>query len=586
MRSIPESELPTWEWPSSAEECALAAELRELDRSSARADEDRWGPADIVDLDVADDLEHGAGVGDVEVIAWILDHGVDPWSSAMLACIDPETLLDPIDRVRYLQAYDAVGHYVVADQQRALVAVAGRSPCGDLTLERHIEHEVAIARRTSRGRAGRDIEVARSLRAEFRDTAGALERGEITLEHASALVAGTRHVASAEARAEVEARVLPQAPGCSPTTFRKHVDAAVCAVDAADEARRHARAKGDRQVWVRRIGNGLGELHVVDEWPVVNAMYERITDKATNLQRERRAQWRAAAEAATDPESIAAEPFDDGWVDRTLDNCRADALSDLVLRDDPEDVAVGVEADDGNGDAPTADDAEGTNPGGARRRARQRRRKPRIEGRLVIDLATLRGEAENPCQLDGSPIPATIGRRLARDIAHWRRMVTDPVEGHLLDYGRRSYLPDRLRTFVAERDQTCRNPWCDQPAHRGQLDHATAYPHGPSDTANTGTLCTDCHTIKTTRGAYLDDSAPDGSAVWRTAWGQTVPIAPTRYLDNGGSSNAAPPEPQTPATTVPTTRLATIPGMLDRIADSPPPRTFTPPAATGRTPPF
>jgi len=88
MRSIPESELPIWEWLSPAEERALAAELRELDQSFARADEERWGPSDIVDVDGTE----GAELDDVEVIASILEHGVDPWSSAMLACIDPETL--------------------------------------------------------------------------------------------------------------------------------------------------------------------------------------------------------------------------------------------------------------------------------------------------------------------------------------------------------------------------------------------------------------------------------------------------------------------------------------------------------------
>jgi hypothetical protein len=579
MRSISGSDLAVLEWPPSAQERALAAALAELDRSFDAACEERWEPCE--DLRHGEDLTAaecaGTDLDDVVVIASILEHGVEPWSLALLACIDPETLLDPIDRVNYLQAYDAVAHYVAAGQQRALVAVAGGSSSGDLSLERHVEHEVAIARRTSRGRAGRDIEIARTLRAEFRDTAGALERGEITLEHAAALVAGTRHVASEQARAEVEARVLPSGSSCSPGTFRKHVDAAVCAVDAADEARRHARAKGDRQVWVRRIGNGLGELHVIDEWPVVNAMYERITDQATDLQRERRAQWRDAA--ATDPESIAAEPFDDGWEDRTLGNCRADALSDLVLRDDPEDVAVGGEADDGTGDAPTADHAECTNPGGAGRRARQRRRKPRIEGRLVIDLATLRGEAENACLLDGSPIPAPIGRKLARDIRHWRRMVTDPVDGHLLDYGRRTYLPDALRTFVAERDQTCRNPWCDQPARRCDMDHATEYPAGASDAANTGPLCLDCHRIKTARSAFLDDSAADGSGTWRTAWGQTVPIRPTRYLDDGDTTD-------TTATQRPSARRGPTRGAFDRLADMPPPRTIPKPPDTGDTPPF
>jgi hypothetical protein len=188
----------------------------------------------------------------------------------------------------------------------------------------------------------------------------------------------------------------------------------------------------------------------------------------------------------------------------------------------------------------------------------------------VIDLATLRGEAEHPCLLDGSPIPAPIGRKLAREISHWRRMVTDPVDGHLLDYGRRTYLPETLRTFVAERDRTCRNPWCDQPAHRAEMDHATEFPDGPSDTTNTGPLCTDCHTIKTAGGAFLDDSAADGSGTWRTAWGQRVRIHPTRYLDNGGTS----------------TRPGSVPGVLDRVADSPPRRTVTPPDDRGDTPPF
>jgi hypothetical protein len=158
-------------------------------------------------------------------------------------------------------------------------------------------------------------------------------------------------------------------------------------------------------------------------------------------------------------------------------------------------------------------------------------------------------------------------------------MVTDPVDGHLLDYGRRTYLPETLRTFVAERDQTCRNPWCDQPAARADLDHATEYPDGPSDTANTGPLCTDCHTIKTTRGAFLDDSAPDGSGTWRTAWGQRVRIRPTRYLDDGGTTD-------TIAAQRPSARRGSTRGVFDRLADMPPPRTIPKPPDTGDTPPF
>jgi hypothetical protein len=42
-----------------------------------------------------------------------------------------------------------------------------------------------------------------------------------------------------------------------------------------------------------------------------------------------------------------------------------------------------------------------------------------------------------------------------------RRLVTDPLTGHLLDYGRRTYeVPQRLREFIIARDRTCRFPGC------------------------------------------------------------------------------------------------------------------------------
>ena len=567
MRSTPETGGAALAWPPSAEERALAAELRELDREFAIEDQGRLEASCADDPSPVDELD------DIAVIESVLAHGVDPWSWALLRSIDPESLLDPIHRVQYLRAMDAVMACVAADQQRGLVAVAGARSSGDLRTERHVEHEVAIARRSTRGRAGRDIELARTLHTEFRDTAAALERGEIGLEHASALVVGTRHVARRDARAEIERRVLPQASTSNPAKFRRLVDAAVCAVDAEDETRRRARARGDRQVWVRRIENGLGELVVIDEWSVVSGIYERITDSARELQRERRAARRAArteaapseaapSEAASaeagsaDAASGAAAPTEvpdlDEWAGCTLDNCRADALSDLVLRDDDDEDRHSSSDEP----PPAADD---TGP--------RRRRVPRVEGRLVIDLATLRGEADNPCLLDGSPVPAPVGRELARDISHWRRMVTDPVDGHLLDYGRRTYLPERLRRFVAERDRTCRNPWCEQPARRCEMDHAESFPEGPSSTSNAGALCGDCHRIKTERGAFLDDSAADGSATWRTAWGQRIPIAPTRYLDDGGNA-------------------VTIPGVFDRLADHPAPRRITLPDDPGDDPPF
>ena len=173
---------------------------------------------------------------------------------------------------------------------------------------------------------------------------------------------------------------------------------------------------------------------------------------------------------------------------------------------------------------------------------------------VVIDLDTLRREQDHPCLLDGRPVPAAIGREIAGYATAFRRMVTDPVTGHLLDYGTRTYLPAPLRTYVLARDTTCRAPGCaTRDRRRLQLDHAVAFPTGPSSTANTGALCTTCHQLKTAGHTQITDSRPDGSATWTTAWGQTLTIPPRRYLTGSdpdpdpppdtGPEPLAPPEP-------------------------------------------
>ena len=104
-------------------------------------------------------------------------------------------------------------------------------------------------------------------------------------------------------------------------------------------------------------------------------------------------------------------------------------------------------------------------------------------------------------------------------------MVTDPVTGHLLDYGTRQYLPDRLRRFVLARDGGCIAPDCTtRSPRRLQMDHVTPYPQGRSSAANCDTKCITCHQLKTDNRIRVTDSHPDGSRTWTTRWGQTVRI--------------------------------------------------------------
>ena len=151
--------------------------------------------------------------------------------------------------------------------------------------------------------------------------------------------------------------------------------------------------------------------------------------------------------------------------------------------------------------------------------------------------------------LAGQPVPAGVARDWADGARLWRRAVTDPVDGHLLDYGTTQYLPAPLRRFVLARDGGCRAPTCSVASPRRlQMDHAVPYPQGPSSAANTGGACTTDHQLKTAGHLALTRSRPDGSCTWTTAWGQTrqVPARPYLHDPRHDTSGPAEPDPDPP----------------------------------------
>jgi hypothetical protein len=91
---------------------------------------------------------------------------------------------------------------------------------------------------------------------------------------------------------------------------------------------------------------------------------------------------------------------------------------------------------------------------------------------------------------------------MARDLAFeagstWRRLVTDPLSGQLLDYGRTTYRPPvGLAEFVKARDMTCRTPTCTRPATACHLDHVIAWPAGATSQDNLQAQCDHDHRLK------------------------------------------------------------------------------------------
>ena len=86
----------------------------------------------------------------------------------------------------------------------------------------------------------------------------------------------------------------------------------------------------------------------------------------------------------------------------------------------------------------------------------------------------LLGWDEQPGELAGhGPIPAMLARHIAADATGtWRRLITDPPTGALLDRGTTTYRPPaNLTAFVIAREQTCTFAGCRRAAHRCDLDH-------------------------------------------------------------------------------------------------------------------
>jgi hypothetical protein len=149
---------------------------------------------------------------------------------------------------------------------------------------------------------------------------------------------------------------------------------------------------------------------------------------------------------------------------------------------------------------------------------------------VTVAATTLLGLDDQPGDLAGyGPIDAETARWIAADSdATWRRLLTDPVSGVLLDYGTRVYRPPQsLARHVRARDPVCCFPGCRQPAECCDLDHGVPYPHGPTCAPNLIPLCRHHHRAKTL-GGWRWQRQGDASIVWTAPTGHQyqVPIPP------------------------------------------------------------
>nr|WP_263458210.1 HNH endonuclease [Nocardioides campestrisoli] len=218
----------------------------------------------------------------------------------------------------------------------------------------------------------------------------------------------------------------------------------VTAADSEAATRRASRARARRHVAGRLLGDGTGRITAVVRSERYGPVMKALQEAAS------------AARLAGDP--------------RTADQVRADVLVERVTGLDPQ--------------VPR-----------------------RIDLRLVLSLASLWGECEDPGWVPGSGhLPVEVCRQLLGEAFEQhavtvRRLFALPDDGQLVAMERPGRCFDGLLAeMIRLRDgETCRTPWCDAPIR--QLDHVVPRrEHGPTSFENGQGLCETCNQVKEAPG--------------------------------------------------------------------------------------
>jgi hypothetical protein len=143
---------------------------------------------------------------------------------------------------------------------------------------------------------------------------------------------------------------------------------------------------------------------------------------------------------------------------------------------------------------------------------------------VTVSLETLLGLSEEPGELERY---GPIGAGTARDLAHtagstWRRLVTDPRTGQVLDVGRRTYRPPvAMADHIRARDRTCTFPTCRMPAARCDLDHLLPWASGGhTSTGNLHAVCRRHHRLRHEAGWTVARNTYTGTTTWTDPTGR------------------------------------------------------------------
>lgn len=408
-----------------------------------------------------------------------------------LEIINPDRLT-PSAQVDFLSALQKMQSYVQHLVDRATLAISGTEAKIAQSLwegaDDPAREEVASALRMSVGNAQVRIDVARTIATSLPHTYEALKYGEISPEHArfiaQDLSGAIRAGFNPSELEKIELAVISFAENHTPRQVSNRARYLIAQHDPEVFAEKVSEELQHRRVEFFEEQNGMMEIHIF-----VNS----VEGQAIKLAIEA-AVRKSDVSATENLPIIGATPIE---VARGIDQRRADAVVEMATHF--------LSAIDGEYE-----------PQGIKTTVN-----------VTVDLDTLVGLQNNPAKLDdGTVIPPFIVRELARD-AKWRRFVTEPLTGELLDLGRETYVPNQaLRNFIISRDRTCRFPGCRQPARIGDIDHVQSWDTGgETKPENLVALCRRHHVLKTHNNWKLELDS-DGACMWTSPAGKIYRVKP------------------------------------------------------------
>ncbi len=460
----------------------------------------------------------------------------------------PESL-DSREVIDYLMALQRQRCALDALEARAMVVAAGthRMVRGvvvydeatederSIELVDEIREELASALHRSIGLVDQQIEVARILVGWLRPTLDALEAGRITAAHAKVLAEQALRLSTSypcvhqprdldspqdaldriefgRACDVLQGRVLDRAEYLTPGQVRSLARRAVASIDRAGSERRRQQARDRVDVQVYAEDDGLAVL-------------------LARMPMEQAAQAFAALEARARATGESAAPVGHRRVQALMESlciqaqCGADQCG-----------ADQCGADQGGADQCGADQCGADQCGADQCMYGAATSIVRAEIQVTVSLDSLLGVDDEPASIrlggrSPEPLTAAAVRALLTDDnvpAVLRRLVTDPIRGHVLDRGRKSYeVTAPMRAYLAARDATCRFPGCVRQAQACQVDHAVPWAEGGStNRANLGHLCLRHHQLKTHGGWSIVQSGEDGTATWLSPHGRQYRVRP------------------------------------------------------------